>query len=300
MMILMLALALVVTPPTAPRPGDDPEELLREARLSLLDRDWVAVRHHCERLLVKFPRSPQRTQARFYLARAYEGAGQPRQALSAYQTFLRLYSDPGEPGELSETSEYDELREDAQTAALGLARKLLDRGEEEYWPLLREGLVDRSRSVRVYAALQVSYLADRKRAREAVSVLSEVVRTELIPDVQDRARIALLRLDPRALVRVEESLHGEPERRPRAPSAPGRWLKLRIYRGGRGEPEVRLAVPLALGELVYRALSEDLKRELRREKGIDLDNFWTELLKLGPGRILSIESENQRFELWIE
>lgn len=284
----MTRLALALSLALAQSPAPSPDELLREAKLALFDRDWAAARAHCERLLMTFPKSPRAPQARFFLARAHEGAGQDRQALSAYQSFLRLYPDA------------HELREDARTAAIGLARKLLDRGEEECWPLLKEGLLDRSPAVRAYTALQVSALANRRRARQAVPVLAEVVRSESIPDVQDRARIALLRLDPRALVRAEESIRLEPEQGLRRHSVRGRWLKLRIYRGRSGEQEVRLVVPLALGELVYRALAEDLKRELRREKGIDLDNFWTELEKLGPGKILGIETERERFELWIE
>jgi hypothetical protein len=263
-----------------------PDQLLREAKLALLDREWEASRAYCERLLVRFPRSPLSVQARLYLARAHEGAGEQRQALSAYQSFLRVHA------------EDDELTQDARTAAIGLARKLIEGGEEDYWPFLREGLFDPSRSVRAYAALQVSHLADPRRAREAVPVLSELVQSEANPDLRDRARIALLRLDPRALIRAEESLRAESERRERRGSMRGRWLKLRLQRGG--DEEVRMVFPLALGELVYRALSEELKRELKREKGIDLDNFWAELGKLGTGKILSIESEGQRFELWIE
>jgi hypothetical protein len=287
-----LLLALVLGAPLAQaRAAGGDAAILREAKAALFDHDWDAAAAECEALVSRFPRSPLVGQARFYLARAHEGSGRDEQALAAYDLFL------------SHHAELQEMRQHARTATLGLARKLVDGGQGQYWGRLREGLEDPSREVRAYAAIQVSALSDKRKAREAIPVLVDMVRGEVSRDLQDRARIALLRLDPEVLRTAEEQRPPTPAaRRSRAPAADRepRLIRIRVFQRGSREAIVDLRLPLALGELAFRALSEDSRRSLRRQKGIDLENFWSELKKLGRHKILGIEGEDERVEIWVE
>jgi len=274
-------------------PARPDEAILREAKLAILDRDWDKAIEECDRLVLLFPQSSLIAQAHFYRARGLEGAGREERAVRAYDGFLRQFPGDGD------------LQQDARTAQLALARKLVDRGEDAYFRLMKEGLSDSARPVRRFAALQVSLLSDRRHAREAIPVLVEIVRKESSPDLRDRARIALLRLDTRALAEAEEDLarDGLPvvgRRAATAPHARARWITLRIYRSSSRGPDVDLKVPLALGELVYRALDEEPKRKLREEMGIDLENFWDALEKLRDKRILVIRTNRERIEITIE
>jgi hypothetical protein len=178
----------------------------------------------------------------------------------------------------------------------------VDDGQDDYIRLLREGLSDGTRAVRRFAALQVSKLSDRRRARQAVPVLVEMVRTESSADLRDHARIALLRLDRQALAEAEENLarEGMGRRVSPAPRDRARWITLRIYRGASGDPDVNMKLPLALGELVYRALDEEPRRKLRAEMGIDLENFWDALENLPDKRLLVIRTDRERIEIVIE
>jgi hypothetical protein len=123
-------------------------------------------------------------------------------------------------------------------------------------------------------------------------VLKEILARENDPDLLERAKLYLIRLDPKALVGRE------------APPAPGAarvsWLKVRIFDKGRSTPEVSVNLPVGLAELVFKSLPDDAKRELGR-RGYGEDNFWERIHKLGPMQIIDIDDgEGGRVQIWTE
>ena len=64
--------------------------------------------------------------------------------------------------------------------------------------MLRDALADPGKTVRYYAALQMSGL-DAEMGRLAVPVLQQILAQEKDPDLVDRAKLGLMRADPAAL-----------------------------------------------------------------------------------------------------
>jgi hypothetical protein len=77
-------------------------------------------------------------------------------------------------------------------------------------------------------------------------------------------------------------------------------VRLEIRGSGQSEPELSLSFPVALAELVFKSLPEDAKSELSRN-GIEAENFWERLKRLGPANILELEGDDgQHIRLWLE
>jgi len=60
-----------------------------------------------------------------------------------------------------------------------------------------------------------------------------------------------------------------------------------------------LNIPVSLAQLAIAALDESARAELRR-KGVDIDNVWESLQKLGPTNILTLRDGDSLIKLWIE
>ncbi len=90
------------------------------------------------------------------------------------------------------------LREEATTSRVALAAKLYKAGKTRHLDVLQGALDDSSRTVRYFAALQMASLGP-KVGRPAVPVLQQILKTETDPDLVERAKLALLRLDRTAL-----------------------------------------------------------------------------------------------------
>ncbi len=57
---------------------------------------------------------------------------------------------------------------------------------------------------------------------------------------------------------------------------------------------------MALAELLFKALPDSARQELRRE-GYGVENFWRKLKALGPTEILRIEGDDgSRIQIWLE
>jgi hypothetical protein len=213
------------------------------------------------------------------VARCSENLGELERALQEYQEYLaRRPSDAV-------------LVDEARTSRVGLAARLYKAGARQHLAILKEALGDPSRQVRYYAAFQVAGLGGAE-AQAAVPALKAILGKETDPDLVERAKVYLLRLDPRALAGAEG--------RPAAGAAAVTWLKVRIFEKGRKAPEVSVNLPVGLAELVFKSLPDDAKRELGR-RGYVEDNFWERIRKLGPTQIIDIDDgEGGRVQIWTE
>src|SRR6185369_17524292 len=90
------------------------------------------------------------------------------------------------------------LVDEARTSRVSLAAKLYKAGNKAYVKVLRDALSDPSRTVRYYAALQMSGL-DAEMGRLAAPVLCQVLQQEKDTDLVDRAKLGLMRWDPAAI-----------------------------------------------------------------------------------------------------
>jgi hypothetical protein len=171
--------------------------------------------------------------------------------------------------------------------------KLAKGGNASHLQVAREALEDKSRTVRYFAALQLASLGPAA-GKPAVPVLREILAQEKDEDLVERAKLALLKVDRRALEATPP-----PGPQP-APARSAAWVRVRIYERGDTKPRVAINVPMALADLVFKALPDDAIAGLRKE-GYDARSFWEAVKKTGPAEILTIEGrDGERIQVWLE
>jgi tetratricopeptide (TPR) repeat protein len=260
----------------------DPERL-RAAKALFFDRKYAEARATWQQVLAS-ARGAEADTAAYWIARASEQLGEHERAFKEYEAFLAR-----KPANRA-------LAEEARTNRVGLAARLSKDDRRRYLPVLHAGLDDPSKTVRYYAALQSCGLG-AEAGKPALPLLKAMVETETDEDLVQRAKLCLLRLDPRALSDVTPP-SAAPGRR--AEWGRGRMLKLRIFEHGRRK--VSVEVPLALAAIVFKSLPDEAKRELRQKGYGDPERFWEELVKLGPTQIIDVEGDDpgERIQIWIE
>jgi tetratricopeptide (TPR) repeat protein len=280
---VVIGLFLLAAAPPAPGAPAPVAEQLRSAKALFFDGKYAEARRAWEAVRASV-RGAESTAALYWVARCSEKLGEPERALREYGSFLAA-----RPADRT-------LVEEARTSRVGIAARLYKAGQKQHAPILEEALADRSRTVRYYAALQVATLG-AEMARPAVPVLREIVKTEKDEDLVERAKLALLRVDPAALSDLSDDRARPTTLRP---SRRAGWIKVRITEKGASAPKVSVTMPFALAELVFKSLPDEALRELKSE-GYDAENFWRKLRDMGPTDVIDIEGdEGERIRIWIE
>lgn len=252
------------------------EELFMEAKILIFDKEWKKAQEKLEQLMDEYPDSRWFSKAMFYRAKCLkEQGGKERDALKAYQDYL----------ERKDRSR--SLIVDAEGDIIELAYELYEKGRRSYLSEIEERLTHSNRIVRYIAAIVLSQVEDKKAAAKAVPVLEEIVKKEKDNELRDRAKIALLRIDPDALKDLEDEM---PERR-------ALLLKIRVWK--HGKLTLKINIPWALADVVFGSMSEEEKAELRKE-GYDRDTITKTLME--EGGIIEIENpeEGTVIKIWIE
>ncbi|MDH4197539.1 MAG: hypothetical protein OEW05_09050 [Candidatus Aminicenantes bacterium] len=270
---ILLLLVALGRPALAQGRADD--TLFQEAKLLIFDKSWSEAQNKLEELMGRFPQSALFGQALFYKAECLsQQKGKAWEALNAYQAYLQY------------PQRNASFAEDAEVAIIDLALRLYEEGNR---PLLREiesRLDHPSKYVRYSAAIKLSFVTDKRVAARASPVLQRILETETDSELLDRARIALLRVDPDALRGVEGRKSGDRNA----------WtLRIRIMKKGKREPTLSLDLPWALADLILSAIPEK-ERQALRSKGYDLDKI---IDHLSRRNLLRIEDEEGSIELSI-
>jgi len=272
----LLALFCVPVPlsATAVRQGDN--ELYERAKLAMFDKKWDLALVELDRLIRDFPDSGNFSQALFYRAKCLEEQRQLKPALDAYHRFLK-------------TSANENLAEEAQVAIIDIGFTLFQNGEKPFLQKIIDFLAHPRKTVRYYAAFKLSYAVDKTAAGKAVPVLKQIVADEKDNELQDRARIALMRINP-------DLLKKEPAASPQGDR--GRtMLRIRIINKKDKHDRADISFPFVLAQLALEALSED-DRRLLKKKGYDLDRI---LRSLNEGlEIMTFEDEESLIKIWLE
>jgi hypothetical protein len=252
------------------------EKLFQEAKILIFDKEWRKAQEKLEELLDKYPSSHMASEALFYKAKCLENQkGKEVEALYTYKTYLLL------------KKKSESLAEESEISIMELAYDLYERGKKSYLKEIEKRLSSLNRVIKYFAAIKLSLIKDKKRATKGIPVLKEIIRKERDDELRDRAKIALLRIDPDALKDIEEEI----------PRRKFRVLKMEVIDKRTKKTEFSIAVPWALADLALLAISDEDKAALRKE-GYDLDKIIDELIK---GRdILEIKGESKIFRIWIE
>jgi tetratricopeptide (TPR) repeat protein len=275
--------AIVLCTGAAPAHAQADAEHVRTAKTLFFDRKYAEARQAWESVRAA-AKGPDAEAAAYWVARCSENLGENERALKEYDAFLAL-----SPKDRA-------LVEEARTSRVSLAAKLYKAANKRYVQVLRDAMADPSKTVRYYAALQMSGL-DADMGRLAAPVLRQILAQEKDPDLVDRAKLGLLRWDPAGLSGAGVA----PRPSPGAPHPSGgevRWVHIRVTEKGGSHPKVSINLPFALAEMVFKSLPEDVKGDLKH-KGYDAETFWDRLRVMGPAEIISIEGEDgERIQIW--
>jgi len=264
---------------------------LTEAKALFFDRKYAESRAKwAEIASVKGPSSEAAT---YWIARCSESLGESERAFREYGAFLDLPPTDAR------------LAEEAEISRVGLATKLTRSGKSGFLTAVLRSLGDDRAAVRYFGALQVGSLPNLADARKAIRVLREIVTTSKDADIVERAKLQLLRLEPKSL-----SQAGAPRPAPapspavqgstseREPRGNARLLRLRITKDGK--QTVAVTVPFSLAEFVFSSLPESTKKGLEL-KGYDAEGFWKRLRSLNIRELVSIVGEDgETIEIWVE
>jgi hypothetical protein len=256
-------------------PARDPDALPK-AKTLYFDRQYSAARDAWQAVYA----ARGDDAALYWIARCSDALGERERALEEYARYL-------------ETTPSDRLlEEEARTSRVTLATRLYKSGTRTHLDVITDALRSPSKTVRYYAALQLSTLP-REVSRPAIPLLRRIVEEEKDEDLVERAKLALLRVDARALPSTVEEHHA----RPLAPGA--LWIHVRIQGAGHAEPEVSIDLPLGLAELVFKSLPEEARRELNG-RGYAAETFLRKLRELGPAKVLDVQGSGEKVKVWIE
>lgn len=256
---------------------EEADELLQQAKLLMFDKKWEQAQKKLDKILEQYPYSVTAPQALFYRAKCLENKeGEEQAALKAYKEYI------------GSERKNDAWAQEAELSIIKLSFALHEKGRSSYLDEIEKRLYRSDKVVKYFAAIKMSAVEDKKEARKALPVLEEILKNEEDNELRDRAKIAMLRVDPDYFRDFEEERY---EKR-------ARILKIRMYNKGEREPVFSLNIPWTLADLAIGAIPPKERRELMDE-GYDLDELIERLTSFG-GDILEIQGKNTIFKIWID
>jgi hypothetical protein len=252
------------------------ERLFQQAKVLIFDKEWKEAQEKLEELLEKYPDSAWYSQAVFYRAKCLkEQKGKKLEALKAFRDYIK------------QKDRSKSLTEDTELSIIDLSYELYKDGKKSYLAEIEKRLSSSNKVVRYFAAIKLSQVEEKKVASGAVPVLKEIIKKEEDDELRDRAKIALLRVDPSALRDLEEE----------RPVRKAKLLKIRVWKDG--ELTLKINIPWALADLALGSIEEEEKAELRKE-GYDLDTITKTLVEAGEVIYIENKEEGTIIKIWID
>jgi hypothetical protein len=280
----VIATFVLVGGPALPLPVLETD--LNEAKALFFDRKYEESRLKWAEIAAT--KGPSSEAATYWIARCSESLGESERAFREYGAFLDL-----PPADAR-------LAEEAEISRIGLATKLAKAGKPGFLTAVVRSLGDDRASVRYFGALQVGSLPSLTDARKATAVLREIVKSSKDSDLVERAKLQLIRLEPKSLTPAPAPTP-TPRIRPsgsQEPQGQARLLRIRITKDGK--QNLSVTVPFSLAEFVFSSLPDSAKRGLEL-KGYDSEGFWKRLRTLNIREIVSIVGDDgETIEVWVE
>ncbi len=269
----LLAAALLAGAFASAVAQDEADRLLDAIKLALFDRDWQTALDQSRSLQQGFPDSVHAGEAIYFEAQALERLGRLKDALDRYQQLVRR---PRGVGELHLGQ--------AHLSSVSIAVDLCRQGDCSRLSIAEDALSSSDKGRRYYAALRLSFVPVKSRARRAVPVLREILRAEGDDEIRNRANLALLRIDPKLVERQAAQL-----------GIAGRTLNLEVF--DKDDLIVDLVLPLSLADFLVDVIPDEALDDLRKE-GLDPRDL-VRSIERSPQRILTIRANDFLFRIWI-
>jgi hypothetical protein len=257
---------------------DQPDEkLFEEAKVLIFDKEWQKAQEILEELIRDFPESRWYSLAFFYRAKCLEEQeGKEKDAINAYKSYVQL------------KDRNRSLAEESEISIIDLASALYTAGKKSYLKEIESRLSSSNKMIKYYAAFELSYIREKKVAARGLPVLKEIIEKERDDELRDRAKIAILRIDPEALRDFEEERY---ERR-------AVIFKIRVYETETNKTKFSINIPWALADLVFGAIGDE-EKSLIKERGYDLDRIRDELTRF-RGNVIVIQGDKITIKMWID
>jgi len=278
---MILAVLLAGAFPAAAQTGAE-DRTFQEIKLLVFDENWAEALSRLDAFLKGNPSESRLLPALYYRAKCLEEiGGREEEALRAYQAYLGR-------GDRNKS-----LSADAEASIIDLAMKRYDKGDRSFLPEIEERLSHPEKEIRYYAALRLSTLKEKKAAAKSAPILKKMLAEEKDVELLDRAKIALLRVEPEALAAIPDRHEGRPADRV------ARMFHIQIFDERTNKAEFSLDLPFAFADLALAGMSQSDK-DLIKGRGYDIDRIIKEL-KSG-GTILEIrdEKEGKVIKIWID
>jgi hypothetical protein len=277
---VILAVGLVLAAAAfVPAQTGDGDKRFQEAKQLVFDEKWAEAQARLEDFLARYPESPLAPQAVYYRSKCLgEQEGREREALASFKDYLKL------------KDRNRNLGEDAEVSVIDLAMKLYDRGDKGFLREVESRIAHPEKAVRYYAAIQLSYVKEKRIADQSVPVLKRIIEDESSGELRDRARIALLRVSPEALAGLED----------RPAEKRVRMLRIMVLDSTSKKVEFELNIPWALADLALTAIPEEQKAVIR-EKGYDVNRILRDL-QSARGTVFEVNDlkTGTTLRIWIE
>ncbi len=272
--ILIITALLITCIPKGLYGEESDKDIFDRARLAYLDEKYDQALSQLDRLIETFPGSTYYPQVLFYKGKCYEKKKMPQRALDNFRECLVVSRD-------------EFLKEQADISIIDMNFLLYEKtGNKKPLEEIIRYLKSRNEVVQYYAAMTLSKAKDKTIASEAVPILKKIIAQERDQDLVDRAKLALMRIDP--------GIFKQPSR---SQNLKNRVLVIKAVNKKTKIETFSLTIPFALFGLAMDSLPDDAK-EAMKEKGCDMDEILNTIVK--KGEILKIESENTIFKIWLE
>jgi hypothetical protein len=257
---------------------DQPDEkLFEEAKVLIFDKEWQKAQEILEELIRDFPESRWYSLAFFYRAKCLEEQeGREKDAINAYKSYVQL------------KERNRSLAEESEISIIDLASDLYTAGKKSYLKEIESRLSSSNKMIKYYAAFELSYIKDKKVAARGLPVLKEIIDRERDDELRDRAKIAILRIDPEALRDFEEERYEKK----------AVIFKIRVYETETNKTKFSINIPWALADLVFGAIGDE-EKSLIKERGYDLDRIRDELTRF-RGNVIVIQGDKITIKMWID
>jgi tetratricopeptide (TPR) repeat protein len=250
------------------------QDAFEKAKVLIFDKQWAPALQELDEVIARHVGSRYYATALFYRGKCQEELGLKKQALESYEKFIKAAAKSN-------------LAEEALISIIDLAASLYQGGEKEYLGKMLGLLGHGNKVVSYYAAFKLSYLPDRGTAVRALPVLQTILDREKDEELRDRARIAIMRIDPSRLKETSR--------------ADGDWsskmLKIRVSSKSDPGENYSLNIPLALADLALKALGNEEKQALQKQ-GYNLNEILSQLT--GKGLKIDINDEDSIIKIWVE
>jgi hypothetical protein len=267
------------------------EVLVRQLKVDVFDENWTAVLDDCDELLARFPGSPSRDQVAFYRAKALSRLpGREAEAIDALREFLR-----GHPDDRF-------LVEEAWSSLFAVACEPGRSGSRPCREVLGGGLDHPAPFVSTLAAIRIADVDDAALRRRALPILKKAYHSQTDADIRNEILIAILKIDPDEVPAPNGAAPPSPPRRPGNEDKPA-FIRMSVFNKVEGRFEVKVQFPVAFARMLIDSLGQQRREELRREaqrQGMNIDEIFDAIRRSGRGRLLEVDTEESRIEIWIE